>query len=110
MIKKIIYPILLFSVLLARNIQAEGLERNEPIQSKVKSANIMIGNFDMPVGAVIGFVSSTPGVELPKGFKLCNGPQVEDDPNTTFDERKIPSLNPPGTEHRNDFLWIIKVH
>lgn len=72
------------------------LEKNIP----TKSANIVIGKFDLPVGSIILWIPSNSNhsqkegnIDLPKDFLLCDGPHENDDPKTIFDERMIPRLD-----------------
>lgn len=56
---------------------------------------------DVPVGGIVAWIPPVPldGLTmaaaedlLPLGFAVCDGPRTEDDPKTSFDERKIPQL------------------
>lgn len=85
-----------------------------------KSANIVIGKFDVPVGSIILWIPSNSNlsqkagnIDLPKDFLLCDGPHENDDPKTIFNERMIPRLEAQQViKGINDIpaLFIIKVN
>lgn len=85
-----------------------------------KSANIVIGKFDVPVGSIILWIPSNShhsqkegDIDLPKDFLLCDGPHENDDPKTIFDERMIPRLEAEQVVkgiNNIPALFIIKVN
>jgi len=84
------------------------------------SVNLRIGALNLPVGSIIPWMPNDKltleemnlGTRLPLGFLACNGPHDIDNPDTEFDERKIPHLSAESlfTGKGSDrLIMIIKV-
>ena len=98
-------------------------ENNTPQETSpklTKSANIWVGTFNVPIGSIIAWVPNYENSQieldkekkLPKNFLICDGPHKTDNPDTKFDERKIPKINAENIfrgVNSGQILFIIKV-
>lgn len=72
---------------------------NVPRQQIVSAPFAIRANNGIPVGGIIPWVPldasanvNTVSGSIPAGFRLCTGPDAQDDPSTAFDETRIPDL------------------
>ncbi|MBA4367648.1 MAG: hypothetical protein C0403_08415 [Desulfobacterium sp.] len=84
------------------------------------STNLWIGTFNVPTGSIIAWVPNYENSQieldkeknLPKNFLVCDGPHKIDNPETKFNERKIPKLiadNVFQGVKNSSIIFIIKV-
>lgn len=97
------------------------VQRLSDLKSQPDSSVILrIGALNLPVGSIIPWMPSNQlsadekekNTNLPLGFLACNGPHDIDNPDTKFDERKIPHLSAESlfTGKGSDrLIMIIKV-